>query len=276
MQITAALHARVIAKLTECIALAEKHYGIKIRMPRVVYNKRGTTAGTANYRTWTIDLNAGLFLRNVEEFLDDTVPHELGHLINDQVYPESHERDNSARLEALLNWRPGMRMPKREKREVHGATWREVCRVIGMKEITRCHQFDTTETKVIKSNGRQIEWKCTCGESLMLTPKKSAKLDEKPGSIWHRGCRGAKLTRVSALPTVDLQKYGAVAHPVLPVTKVQVFKPSGESKIDACKKLYLRYSMCSRSEIIAKFVAEAGCTPAGAGTYYATCKKAYG
>jgi len=268
MQVTAAIKAQVFSKLKQGIALAEAKYGRKFEMPRVVYNKRGTTAGTASYTKWEIDLNAGLMMRNVEDFLERTVPHELAHLITDRVYPENHAFAGFTRTR-----NGGL---KRVKRDLHGEDWQSVCRVLGMTDITRCHSYDTTETKVVKSNGRQIEWKCGCGQVLKLTPMKSAQLDANPNALWHRGCRGRALVRVTALPTVNLQKYGAVAHPALPATKVQVFKPTGESKIDVCKKLYLNFSRCSRAEIIAKFVSEAGCTPAGAGTYFATCKKAYG
>ena len=268
MQVTAAIHARVVAKLKAGIALAEAKYGRKFEMPRVIYEKRGTTAGTASYVKWEIDLNAGLLMRNVEDFIERTVPHELAHLITDRVYPENHHNRG-------FQITRGGRF-KRAKRDVHGADWQSVCTVLGMSNITRCHQYDTSETKVVKSNGRQDKWQCGCGEILTLTPKKSAKLDLNPHALWHRGCKGRSLKRVTALPTVDLQKYGAIAHPALPATKVQVHVPSGESKIDACKRLYLKFSMCSRADIIAKFVSEAGCTPAGGATYFATCKKAYG
>lgn len=271
MQVTAAIKARVEKKLKDGIALAEKKYNQTFAMPKVTYDLRGRTAGTANYNRWHIRLNAVLLMENVEDFLERTVPHELAHLITDRVYPEAHHNRG---LQFLSTGRV-----KRGKRDVHGAKWQSVCLVLGMTDITRCHQYDVTNSQVVKSNGRSIEWQCACGEILKLTPKKSAKLDANPGCLWHRGCRGAKLTRV--VPTtakVDLTQYGAVMHNSLPkpVATVPTAPAYSGTKLDQCKALYLKYSMLSRAEIIAKFVAAAGCTPAGAGTYYATCKKVYG
>lgn len=270
MQVTAAIKARVEKKLKDGIALAEKKYGQTFAMPKVTYDLRGRTAGTANYRTGHIRLNAVLLMENVEDFLDRTVPHELAHLITDKVYPEAHD------FAGLTITRRGIR---RVARDVHGPRWQSVCLVLGMTDITRCHQYDVTNSKVVKSNGRTIEWKCACGEVLKLTPKKSAMLDANPGSLWHRGCRGRALTRV--VPTtakVDLTQYGAVMHTSLPkpVATVPTAPAYGGSKLDQCKALYLKYSMLSRAEIIAKFVSAAGCTPAGASSYYASIKKIYG
>lgn len=270
MHVTAEVKAKVVAKLKEGIALAEAKYNQKFAMPKVSYDLRGRVAGYANYREWHIRLNAVLLMENVEVFLERTVPHELAHLITDRVYPEAHASD-------IMFTRSG-RM-KRTKREVHGPRWQSVCLVLGMTDITRCHKYDVTNSKVVKSSSRQVEWKCPCGTVLKLTPKMSARLDAAPDSRWHRGCRGRRLTRV--VPTtaaIDLRQYGAIMHTALPKPTVTV--PTAPAyagtKLDQCKHLYLKFSMLSRADVIAKFVSQAGCTPAGAGTYYATCKKLYG
>lgn len=270
MQVTAAVKARVEKKLKDGIALAEAKYGQKFVMPTVSYDLRGVAAGYANYRAWAIRLNGTLLMENVDKFIERTVPHELAHLITDRVYPEAHASDITITRRGRM---------QRTKREVHGPRWQSVCLVLGMTDVTRCHQYDTTNSKVVKSNGRQIEWKCPCGEVLKLTPKMSAQLDAAPDSRWHRGCRGRRLARV--VPTtarVDLRQYGAVMHTALPkpVATVPTAPAYSGTKLDQCKALYLKYSTLSRAEIIAKFVSVAGCTAAGAGTYYATCKKLYG
>lgn len=285
MNVTAAIKARVEAKLKDGIARAEAKYNRKFSMPHVVYDLRGRTAGMAILRNWKIRLNAVLLMENIDDFIDRTVPHELAHLITDVVYPEAHDRSaehmRNVLNAGLLGVFGTQRRIKRPKRDIHGAQWQSVCRVLGMTDITRCHSYDTTNSRVVKSNGRQIEWKCTgCGDVLLLTPKKSARLDKEPSSVWHRTCRRAPLVRVQpTTAAVDLSRYGAVMHsPNAPVTvPVQIQPvPTGVSKIEQCKKLYLKYSMLSRAEIIAKFVREAECTQAGAATYYATCKKMYG
>lgn len=273
MHVTAEVKARVVAKLKEGIALAEKHYNTTIAMPTIKYDKRGTTAGTANYRTWTVDFNAVLLMQNVDDFIARTVPHELAHLINDQVYPESHQSAGTTVVR-----RGGRLIHKRLPRDVHGTSWQSVMRVLGVNDITRCHSYDTTDSKVVKSNGRQVKWVCSrCKAELMLTPAKSARLDAAPDSVWHRGCRGARLVRADAVQ-VDLQKYGAVANAVLPSPVITLPAPAVKagSKIDACKQIYLKAPGLSRADMIARFVAQAGCTPAGASTYYQSLKTRLG
>jgi SprT protein len=256
--------------LKDGIALAEKAYNTTFKFPNVTYTKRGEVAGTASYSTWTIDLNAHLLMEHIEEFIERTVPHELAHLITDQVYPESH---NPVRTSS---W-------KRVKREPHGSAWRSVCTTIGMTDVTRCHDYDTTNTKIVKSNGRQIEWKCSCcGTVLKLTPAKSAKLIANPDALWHRGCARTRLVKVGTSPvTTPVQRpFVPVAAPAQAPAKsrapVAPTQNVGLNKLDTCKRLYVLFHHLTRGEIIAKFISTAGCTPAGANTYYATCKRLHG
>ena len=279
MTVTAQVKARVENKIREGIALAEAKYKQKFAMPTIQYDLRGTTAGTANYNTWTIRLNAVLLNENTDEFIERTVPHELAHLITDRVYPEAHHG------RGIVRTRRGFR---REKREVHGPNWQSVCLVLGMTDITRCHQYDTTNSKVVKSTSRTIPWKCTgCGTEILLSPKKSHQLDLKSDALWHRGCRGSRLVRATAAPKPTPRENFFAGNvppiqlkvPALPVPAqpVKSAEPAmGGSKIDICKTLYLKFSMLSRAEVLAKFKTLAGCTDAGAATYYATCKKLYG
>jgi hypothetical protein len=48
----------------------------------------------------------------------------------------------------------------------------------------------------------------------------------------------------------------------------------GETKIAKCRAIYAAAPVgATKEEIIAKFIADAGCTPQGAVTYYITCRK---
>lgn len=267
----------VVAELTKCIKVLEaKFIGYKFPMPTILYAKRGSVAGTANYARWEINLNAGLLMdpRHQVEMIEQTAPHELAHLVTFKVFPETMDSGP---------WRRTSRGLRRGKRELHGPRFMSVMRVMGKNE-ERCHDMDTSAVRVVKSNSRQDPWNCSrCGAEILLTPKKSARLRMNPDSIWHRGCRGARLieakgTVAQAPKPAVLDNTGFIVRhpPTLPREPLLAGDFPGASKIDVCKKLYLKYSMLSRSEIIAKFTAEAGCTPAGAATYYATCKKAYG
>ena len=256
MHVTTEIKARVVAKLVEGIALIKAHYGVSLNMPAVKYAKRGTTAGTAEIRNWTVNFNGALLMENVEDFIARTVPHELAHLAVERIYPEAH--------------RP-QRVGRRLKRDFHGADWQEVMRVLKVTDITRCHSYDTSNTKIVKSTGKRVEWKCSkCDATLLLTDAKSARLRAHPGALWHRGCRGAKLFEVKAGSSA------VAAKPAAPViTKVVPTSLTLGSKIAQCWELYRFHPTGSRQQLINMFVLHAGCTDAGAATYYATCKKKY-
>lgn len=49
--------------------------------PQLVYQQRGTAAGTAWLESWEIRLNPVLLLENQQAFIEEVVPHELAHLL---------------------------------------------------------------------------------------------------------------------------------------------------------------------------------------------------
>ena len=255
MTVSTTIKQRVQEKINEGIALAEKMYGIKIKQPHVVYNKRGTTAGTANYRTWTIDLNAGLLNEHTDAFIARTVPHELAHLITDQMYPESHKQE--------LVWTG--KGYKRTKREVHGANWQSVMQVLGVADSTRCHSYDVSNVKIHKTTTR-YEAQCTCcNKAITVGPKVHAKL-LKGAEYGHKGCRGSRL-KVTGNKIVRAPAVVTSAPAKMPSA------PQAGTKLDRCMKIYQSHSASySRQQMIQAFVQLCECTPAGAATYYATCK----
>lgn len=266
MQVSKVLHERVVAELTKCIVVLEKKFvGHKFPMPTIHYTLRGTTAGTAKYANWSININAGLLLdpRYETEQIEQTAPHELAHLVTFKVYPETMDRG------PMQITRRGY---KRGKREVHGPRWQHVMRVMG-KDPARLHQMDTTN--VCTRERVRYEWLCTgCKSVIEVGPKHNKALLSGNTTIYHKGCRGYKLIQpTTTIPTVAHVQPPTIRPSVAPTVPVA---PQSSSKIDTCKQLYLKYSMLPRSEVLAKFKAIAGCTDAGASTYYATIKKMYG
>jgi predicted SprT family Zn-dependent metalloprotease len=73
--ITAQHKALVEAKIAECVAKVEKYYGIVMPKITVAYDIKGTTGGMAYYFKNLIRLNPTLFVANMEDFLENTVPH---------------------------------------------------------------------------------------------------------------------------------------------------------------------------------------------------------
>jgi len=231
-------------------------------MPRIVYGKKGgRVAGTASYYTNTISLNPTMLMQNVEAFIDRTPLHELAHIIDHHINPQNHERGvyitNSGGL-------------AREKRDVHGIDWQRVAIVCGLKDPTRCHNYDTTGLKRQTVNVRQYQYSCPCGCNKTYTVglKIHRQLQANPDSRFHR--RGVRLIYKGIK--------GEVVSPVVKAlqdTAVVKSQDMQGNKIEQCWTIYKRNVGSSRGAIIQTFVSMVGCTPAGAATYYATCKKRY-
>lgn len=184
---------RVEQQLTDKIAIAESRYGISIKQPTVTYTKRGTTAGTANYRTWVIDLNPILLNENVEEMIGDTVPHELAHLIDYQLYPEN------------FDVRYG------QKRSLHGPTWKSIMVALGCSP-DRCHNMDTSRAKVRRK--AQYTYVCDgCGNELTMGPVRHKKEQARPGTYTARCCgrRRGTLTLKSRVKSTPAKAANAPA-----------------------------------------------------------------
>ena len=258
--ITTAIKQKVTDKLKACIAIANKRYGIDVKFPNVVYQKRGTTAGTANYRTWTIDLNPVLLVENLDDFIEDTVPHELAHLVTNMVYPHAHKRVYG------------------QKRSPHGSEWQSVMRVLGANP-SRCHSYDTSNART--RTKASYDYKCNCcGQVIKLGPKRHAQEQRQPGWYNHGGCGRAagKLTLVAKTPAATVH-----AKPVLPMMNLHQHVPPAPkstapetgSKLSRCYEIYKTYPTMARKDLIQQFVTRVGCTAAGASTYVANCKKMY-
>lgn len=277
---SALLQARVVAKIKECIALAEAHYGRKFKMPTISYDLRGGAAGRAIFRKWHIQMHPGYLLNadTQENMINNTGPHEMAHLIDFAVYPETKETD--------IQWTH--RGYRRTKRELHGPTWREVMAVIGVpyQDITRCHDYGRLEDARRKA-GTETVVCIECDREYTLGAKRVARLRAAPKSMWCK-CKGFLKFKSDDQPVAVKPARSVVptytANPLVDMmnlingTNATEMKPApvaGASKIDKCWELYKRNVHLSRGAIIQTFISSAGCTTAGAGTYYATCKKRY-
>lgn len=166
MHVSKELKARVNEKLEETIARAERHFGQTFRFPRVMYTQRGTTAGTARLQEWAVNFNAILLNENVDDFIARTVPHEMAHLIDFQLYPENHR----------VGWG--------QKRSVHGPTWKHIMRVVGA-DPSRCHSYDVSKARVNRK--ARFVWTCKCGSTMELGPQRHKKMLSGATRYWQRG-----------------------------------------------------------------------------------------
>lgn len=252
---------RVNETIARGIEKACAHYGVPpFEMPKVMYEKRGSTAGVAYYTKWEINFNGPLMMLHLEDFIARTVPHELAHLIVARIYPETHT-DRGYTIT-----RRGMR---RGKRESHGPRFREVMAVLGCDDDSRCHSYDTSLTSKRKPH---YKYQCQrCHQEFELGPKRHAKLRVN-ASAYTCKCHGALKLIADAVPVQVVEATVTIPHTGQQVT---ITKLNGASKWDLCVGLYRRHSSLSRGSLIKMFVEQAACTPAGAATYYAKCKSLY-
>jgi len=265
MKISAQIKQRIETKLREGIATIERHYKCKLEMPRILYNLGGGTAGRASYTEWYIQLNPILLMENLEDFIVRTVPHELAHLATDRIYPEAHNRgenDEAAGMFRMMAMR-GRRF-RRPKRELHGTRWQEIMRVLGVSDVTRCHQYDVSNVSRRKA---RHQYKCSgCGTVLTCGPKVHKQLLAKPDSRWHTSCRGSRLVLVGAQPKA----------PVVTVMATPVQPTAGTKQARAHTIYQALKNQYDRDGIIARFKRDLNMTPAGASTYYYNCQKMFG
>lgn len=76
-----ALQQAVMHSLREHLARANSRLEKNFPEPAIVYQQRGTTAGSAWLQQWEIRLNLVLLMENKQAFVDEVVPHELAHLL---------------------------------------------------------------------------------------------------------------------------------------------------------------------------------------------------
>lgn len=248
------IKTRVESKVLECIKTATKTYGYNFTIPSIKYTKRGTTAGVAELREWAINLNPILLVENVEEFINDTVIHEISHLIDYHLHPENF--DGFVRVGGRV---------RRKKRDVHGATWRSVMTNLGGNP-KRCHSFDVTNAKV-KKNRTEFHYKCPeCG-AIMTLGAKQHNLILRGRKYWLKSCSAAGHKG----DFVYIGQHKPVAPAPLPkaAQPVEPTRPKAAatgSKIEQCRALFDANK--SRKENIRMFISKAGCSEGGASTYY--------
>lgn len=117
--------------------------GVRMAMPTVSFDLKGKTAGKAFLERNHVQLNAVLLTENAEEFIEQTVGHEVAHLA-------THARHG-------------------RKAQAHGSEWKQMMRLIGLEPL-RCHSFDTSNSALSKATFRYL---CGCREH-MLTARRHA------------------------------------------------------------------------------------------------------
>jgi SprT protein len=135
----APLHGAITARLEEGLVVVHDQRGFAdFPEPSLLFFERRTAAGLALYDRWAIALNRGLFEAHPQENLQETVLHELAHLVVEY-----------GRRTRLIAGRPAP----------HGPAWHRVMTHWFRVEPRSTHRQDTEHLNV----RRQRRWPYRCG-----------------------------------------------------------------------------------------------------------------
>lgn len=156
LRLPIATQQAVMRCLRHYLALANAYLKVDYPEPKVSYQQRGTTAGTAHLSVWKIRLNSVLLIENGQQFIDEVVPHELAHLL---VYKQF-----------------GRVAP-------HGQQWQWMMENVLGVSASRTHAFD-----VMSVQGKTFAYRCDC-QTHALTVRRHNKIARKESEYRCRKCR---------------------------------------------------------------------------------------
>ena len=116
-------------------------YGLDLPAATIDFSLRGLCAGQARIERnghTCLRINRQLLMENLDDFLRNTIPHEVAHLV--------------------VNW------PYRNRRlrpRPHGQEWQAVMKDCFGLEPVRCHNYRTTPARVVQ---RPFLYACSCRE----------------------------------------------------------------------------------------------------------------
>lgn len=116
-------------KVLELFDKSNNIFGKRFLVPTIRWDLTGKCAGRAGANT--IRLNFEALTKYPEDFISETIPHEVAHTVAFQLYGR--------------NIQP------------HGYQWKQVAIALGCKG-DRCHEYELTPAKVHK----KYSWKCNC------------------------------------------------------------------------------------------------------------------
>ena len=167
--LTPELKAKVEKKMKECIAKAEKHYGIKMEFPEIRYDIKSWTGGLAYRDRNLVRYNLILLVENEKHYLESTVPHETAHMIVNACF-----RAGKFKLAA-----------KKRKWMPHGAEWKEVMGLLKVAPAVK-HTYDCSSIEKIARAKRKIKIDRVSRimkQVLRLTENERSLLEEQLGAI---------------------------------------------------------------------------------------------
>ncbi len=144
--------------------IARKLYPqFKLNDPLIDFKLRGMSAGKAWLTKNKIQYQPVLLADNAQDFLANTVPHEVAHIVAYEVFRDAD----------------------------HGNGWKAVMRALGVHNITRCHSYDTSSVAVKQ---KRIPYQCDC-KVHQLSGIRASRIEKGIG-IYRCTLCGTTLTKV--------------------------------------------------------------------------------
>lgn len=158
---------KVVTQISSVMDKAKVLFGYNESFPEIHYKIKGRVAGKAWITQNKLGFNAQLLNDNVDEFINQTVTHEVAHLIAYKVYHDTG----------------------------HGSFWKHVMMSLGATP-KRCHNYDVTNT----STRPRFAYVCNCNETHQLSNIIHNKISN--GAVYRcRQCRAPiRLKQDSVVP----------------------------------------------------------------------------
>ena len=137
----AELQKKAVTGVRRAERQAQEFYSIKLPEASIDFSLRGRCAGQAIIEqtgATCLRINLQLLRENLEDYLVQTIPHEVSHLV--------------------VNWQA---RKKRLKPRPHGTEWQAIMRDCFGLEAIRCHSYKTTPARVVP---RPFLYACSCRE----------------------------------------------------------------------------------------------------------------
>lgn len=247
----------------KCVDLANEKYGFNVPMDniRISFKTKGRAAGTACRRGSQYYLEFSLESADIDirEMLEDTVPHEVAHLVCFFDYSLGRNHDRGWKRVCIGLGGTGNRTHTQQLTKAKyraGYLYRASCGtevVVGAKIHKKVQLFGSTRV-LRKTRG-------TFGRDDFIRAKSPNEMRRE-----HEAEVAAyKKVACGAAPAQE-ESHNRPTPPKRPARAASMY---GKSKLDICRSIWNEYhEHSSRQEMIAAFIAEAGCTKAGASTYY--------
>ncbi|WP_032621225.1 SprT family zinc-dependent metalloprotease, partial [Pseudomonas avellanae] len=128
------MHEQLNSRVETCYQQAETFFKRTFKRPVVSFQLRGQKASVAHLHENLLRFNPQLYHENAEDFLRQTVPHEVAHLVAHQLFGGSIQP--------------------------HGEEWQLIMRGVYELPPNRCHTYAVQRRSVIR-----YIYRCPCPDS---------------------------------------------------------------------------------------------------------------